>query len=487
MKKKLPVLIGLIVLLAVLSAVYVIYSNSENEDETAVAEEEEETSDANSSSVVFKAADDIDITEIRAVRNEIPDGLYIYEPYDLNDRELKIYLSDDDSYYIEGYETCVLGENMSGYISGFRSVIAETELTDHDELSAYGLDSPKGEFYLTLSDGSEVVISVGNATADKVGHYVKISDSDSVYVVVDSLLSSWFYGLNDLLDKTLPELNLEEITFVSVVGEAAEKDLLMSYEEEDSSAEGNNLTTLIMHNPVSGLVVYPYNLQTTILSGFSQLKLCDIVEIGAKDLSLYGLDEPQYELTFIDTETVFALDIGYSADNTYTYCKLPEGDIVYTTYTAGVDPAVNYNIYEFVERFVNLQYRRNIDNVSIETSDGKNYVLSFGEDSVNKEGVDNRVADLNGKQYERTEISDFYQLLVGIVFERIEENSEITGEPGMTISYTLLDGSVSTDKYFDYDSNYYIVEKDGVSTGFIVSKTYVSRMLTKAAELTAEG
>ncbi|MCD8215671.1 MAG: DUF4340 domain-containing protein [Clostridiales bacterium] len=483
MKKKLPVLIGLIALLVVLAAVYVFYSGSKPEEEEAG----EETEASNTgSSIVFKIDEDISITEIKAVRNEIPEGVFVYENYDLNDSELRVYLNDsDDSYYIEGYENRALDDNMSAYIDGFYTIAAQTELEEHEELSVYGLDDPAGEFYLSLSDGSEITISVGNLTADKVGHYVKTSESDSVYVVVNSLVTSYFYGLNDLLDKSLPELNQDEITLVSVMDKNDENTLLISYDEGSSSADANTLTTLMMHSPVSGLTVYPYNLQTTILSGFSQLKLLDIVEIGAEDLAKYGLEEPEYELTFADTETVFALDIGIAADDSHTYCKLPDGDIVYTTYTSGYEPAVNYNIYEFVERFVNLQYRRNVDYVTIDSSDGESYVLSFGEDTVNQDGIDNRTADLNGNQYERTEISDFYQLLIGIVFERIEEEAEISGEPGLVISFKLLDGTEITDKYFDYDSNYYAVEKDGASTGFIVSKTYVSRMLTMAAELAA--
>ncbi len=482
MKKKLPALIGLIALLVVLAAVYIVFSGSEEEPA-----EEEETAAVSKSVSVLNIDDSLTLTEVKAVRNELPSGLGVYENYNLNDSEIRVYLDDEtDSYYIEGYEDCALGENMSGYIEGFYVLYAENELKEHDELSAYGLDNPKGVFTLTFSDGSEKTVTVGNPTADRVSYYVSVSDSDSVYAVVNSLLSGWFYGLNDLLDKTLPEINQDEITFVSVTDKAKENTLLITYDETDSSAEGNNLTTLIMRSPVNGLAVYPYNLQTTIFSGMSQLKLTDIVEIGAEDLSKYGLDEPEYELTFIDTETTFALDIGSAADETHTYCKIPGGNIVYTTYTSGAEPAVNYNIYEFVERFVNLQYRRNIAEVTIENANGEDYLLTFGEDTVNKEGVDNRVAYLNGKPFERTEISDFYQLLVGITFERIEENAVINGEPALTISYELLDGTSSTDKYFDYDSNYYAVEKDGASTGFIVSKTYVSRMLSKAAELTAE-
>ncbi|MCD8089267.1 MAG: DUF4340 domain-containing protein [Clostridiales bacterium] len=479
MKKKLPVLAGLIVLLIVLSVVYVLSKGSE--EGTA---EEEEPQYTSKSTAAVDIADDVTITEIKAERYELPAGLGLSEPYDLKDGNIRVYL-EDDSYYIEGYEDCALSDSMSAYIDGFYSLYAENELKEHDGLSAYGLDNPKGVFSLSLSDGSEITVTVGNPTADRVSYYVMTSQSDSVYAVVNSLISSWFYGLNDLLDKSLPEINQEEITFVSVKDKAEENTLLITYDENDSSAVGNSLTTLIMRSPVNGLAVYPYNLQTTILSGSSMLKLTDIVEINPGDLSVYGLEEPEYELTVIDTENTFALDIGTAADETHTYCMLPGGNIVYTTYTSGVEPAVNYNIYEFVERFVNLQYRRYVDEVTIENANGDDYTLTFGDDSVNKEGVDNRVAYLNGKSFERTEISDFYQLLVGITFERIEENAEISGNPGLTITYKLLDGTVTADKYFDYDSNYYVVEKDGTSTGFIVSKTYVSRMLTKAAELTA--
>lgn len=485
MKKKLPALLGLAVLLIVLAAVYFLWGSGEG-DETA--EVEEQTEESQSFSFVFNIDENVGLSQVRAERISLPEGCGVSESIDAGDKEMLVYL-DGGSWYIKGYEDCPLSDNMQTYLDGFYSLYASTELKEHQGLEEYGLAEPCLKIYAAYDDGSDILLSVGNRTADKLGFYVNVSGSDSVYIVSNTNITKYFYGFNELMDKTLPTLNLEEITFATVMNFETDESLIITYDtdsNESSAAEGNNLTTLMLKSPVNGLTVYPYNLETTILSGYSYLKLLDIVEINAEDLAQYGLEQPVYELTFKDTENTFSLDIGSLADDEHYYCKTPDSNTVYLTYKAGVEPAVNYNIYEFTERFVNLQYRRNVESVNISVLNGEEYILEFGEDNVNKEGVDNRVASLNGREYDRVDISDFYQLLTGITFERIEENAAVEGEAALVISYKLLDGTESTDRYYNYDSNYYIVEKNGGSTGFVVSKSYLSRMLDMAATLSQE-
>lgn len=482
-KKKAFALLGLAVLLVVLGIVYLLLGKGNATDEENADNRPEQNTSVTS---VINTSDGLTLKEVTVHRNNIPDGLGVFEPYDLGDSVLRVYLKGD-SYFIEGYEDMPLGSNMGGYIDGMYRLTASSELKEHDELSVYGLDSPKLSLEAVYSDDSAITMNVGNATPDGLGYYVNTSVSDSVYVVTGTFMAPYFYGLNDLLDKSLTEINQDEITMVSVDDtQNDEKDLLITYNTADSAVQGNELTPLIMQSPIKGLAVYPYNLQTTVLAGQKELKLVDIVDIRPTDLGKYGLDKPAYEIKFMDTENIISLEIGNEVDDTFTYCKLPYSDTVYTIFTGGIDPAINYNIYEFVERFVNLKYRRNLDKLVISGLSIPEYTLSFGEDKVNQEGIDNRVAIFNGKEYERTEISDFYQLVAGITFERIDENAQIQGEPELTIDFYMLDGTESIDKYYSYDSNYYIVEKDGENTGFIVSKTYISRMLSMAAEMAAE-
>ncbi len=485
MKKKLPLLIGLVCLLIVLGVLYAAVSKKE-----AAENSEPETTAEEKNKDIISIPEGVSITEITARRNMASSEISAREPYDLGDSVMKIYL-DKDSYFIEGYESYALADSMSEYINGFYSLYSVNELAEHDELAVYGLDDPIADFNISYDNGSTLDFAVGNKTADGYGYYAKTSDSDSVYVVNNSFTEKYFYGLNDLLDKSLQEINYSEICLVSVTDNVSGENLLITYPDSAESsqtkdANGNTLTTLIMSEPISGLSVYPYNLETTIFSGKSNLRLVDIVDTDPDDMSAYGLNAPRYKFIFGDTENTLSLEIGSPADDNHSYCRLPDSNIVYTIQNIGYEPVINYNIYEFVERFVDLQYRRYISEADIESSDGAKYTLTFGEDTVNQENVDNRVAILNGNEYERTEISDFYQLLAGITFERIDENAKPSGEPELVITYKLLDGSVKKDAYYSYDANYYTVAKNDEPTGLIVSKSYVSRMLNKAAELTAQ-
>ncbi len=482
MKKKLPMLIGLVCLLIVLGVLYVFVSRNSNEAPSDTKADEK-------SGAVISVPEDISVAEVTANRNMASPVISANEAYDLGDSVIKIYL-DGDSYYIDGYEDYAIGSSMNEYIGGFYELYPSQELKEHDELSVYGLDKPVVSFDIRYSNDSSLTFSVGNKTADGYGYYANTSESDSVYVINDTFAKKYFYGLNDLLDKSLQEINYSEICYVSVTDNTKNENLVITYPDSPQTSDSlgtdkNTLTTLVMEEPVSGLSVYPYNLETTIFSGKSNIRLVNIVDTAPKDLSVYGLENPRYKISFGDTQNTLSFEIGGAADENHSYCRIPESSMVYTMQNPAFEPVVNYNIYEFIERFVDLRYRRDINEADIKCADGKEYTLVFGEDSINEENIDNRTAYLNGHEYSRTELSDFYQLLAGITFERIDETVKPDGDAELVITYKLLDGSECEDAYYNYDANYYTVAKNGEPTGLMVSKSYVSRMLNKAAELTA--
>ncbi len=433
--------------------------------------------------VVFNIADGVNLAEVNAERLSLPEGMS--ERYDLNDEKIRLYLKGD-SLFIEGYEDCALNSDIAGqYIDGFYTMYASRELKTHGDAAEYGLDKPIGHFEMKYSDGSGITFDIGNPGTDKNAYYVSCSLSDSVYMVTSSTVYSYFCGLNELLDKSINTINQNEICFIGVKDNVKGRELLISYDKTETAANGKGLTSLKMHKPIEGLTVYPYNLQTTLFEGFSTFRPVDIAAVKPLDLSPYGLDKPKYEIGLQDTEEDNSLMVyvGNEADEYYSYCMFPEGNIVFTMPSNAISSFTDYNIFDFVERLVDLQNRKDVDSAVIETKAGERYVLKFGEDTVGDKDVDNRVADFNGKEYDRTGISPFYQLLIGIAFDRIEDKAEIKGDAEVSIEFDLLSGSKIADKYYNYDENYYVVEKDGVNTGFLVKRSDIKAMLDKAREI----
>ena len=78
--------------------------------------------------------------------------------------------------------------------------------------------------------------------------------------------------------------------------------------------------------------------------------------------------------------------------------------------------------------------------------------------------------------------TDFYELLIGIGFDNIVKKVDTNGEPALTITFNLVDGSKNEAKYYDYDSNFFVVNKVDESS-LLVSKQTVRKVISQAEKL----
>ena len=92
------------------------------------------------------------------------------------------------------------------------AVLAEVEakqiLTEHEELSEYGLDSPSNTITFTAG-GETKTILVGNENKAASGVYVKMDGDDTVYLISETLPNKFDCGL-DTLEETEAETSESE-------------------------------------------------------------------------------------------------------------------------------------------------------------------------------------------------------------------------------------------------------------------------------------
>ena len=75
---------------------------------------------------------------------------------------------------------------------------AVRKLSDPDEKSDYGLDSPDYTVTYTAKDGTKGTVQIGNATGDN--YYAMIQDSDAVYTISGTLVSDLVFDLSSLTE-----------------------------------------------------------------------------------------------------------------------------------------------------------------------------------------------------------------------------------------------------------------------------------------------
>ena len=137
---------------------------------------------------------------------------------------------------------------------------AVRKLSDPDEKSDYGLDSPDYTVTYTAKDGTKGTIQIGNAAGDN--YYAMIEDSDAVYTISGTLVSDLVFDLSSLTENdTLPSISSGNLKKVEVT----QNGKTTTYKKKKERAE--------------------------LAGGWGNISLTQCADYNVKDLAKYGLDE----------------------------------------------------------------------------------------------------------------------------------------------------------------------------------------------------
>lgn len=79
------------------------------------------------------------------------------------------------------------------------SLNATEEITEYENEAAYGLDAPANTITLTLADEKgEITLCLGNENAISGGYYLKTSNSGTIYLVGDEIVSAFSKSVGEL-------------------------------------------------------------------------------------------------------------------------------------------------------------------------------------------------------------------------------------------------------------------------------------------------
>ncbi len=132
-------------------------------------------------------------------------------------------------------------------------ILANTQIADGEQrMAEFGLAGNTGEVTMTFQDGSEEVLSVGDAVpgSEVASHYVFYQNG--VYVVYDTYLKAFLYGEQDLVTGQLTPENGDSFTIQSA-------SLSGSGFEEPIALELTDTQEL------SGYLLNSYQLDSTVL------------------------------------------------------------------------------------------------------------------------------------------------------------------------------------------------------------------------------
>lgn len=107
-------------------------------------------------------------------------------------------------YVLTGYEDIPLSQNVDSLIEASTVLSAGGKINSVETAAAYGLDAPAATVTIHYADNSVGTLTVGNAIPSGEGYYVRMADSDDVYLVDKStvtyfLSADWWYVSTTLM------------------------------------------------------------------------------------------------------------------------------------------------------------------------------------------------------------------------------------------------------------------------------------------------
>ena len=489
MKKKTVKLVSAVVVLGVLCAAYEgvnFYVTSQEEKET----EENDTS----VDLVSLEADDITAVSFTADQNEVE--------FDKKDDS---WTEKSDANFPVNQDT------VDSAVKGVASLTADQEISDVEDLSQYDLDSPQNTITLTTADG-DTTLEVGMESSNN-QYYVKKADDDkNVYLVSSTSIEPFMGTLYDFAESgTFPSVTSATITDVKVDKEngyeiTQDADNLFWNVSDGETTEKADTTKAGTVTSAVGSLAYDkfvdYNCTDDSKYGFDDPYAVITVKYTedeaaadtSEDADASDEDSSEDEQ---ETQTVEKTLTIYVGDETGDdrYVKVDDSKEVYTITKDSLTDILDSTMSDFYNLTVSYVSSNDLDSLEVQSADGDHTINivtetvkaededttddtdsdttdessteTSDESSTDTDSSDESSSDdeeetttttykLDGEDLDESTFTTFYNKLINMTAqERLTEEYAPEGDPAYTFIFKDTDGTETTVKYYEYDTNFY--------------------------------
>ena len=446
--KRLVIALVLVILAGVAYLVLLKYSDKKEEAESQKAQEEAEAS------VVFET----DIDKVSSISFWGDDGKLTFEK------------KDDVWTYPEDSVFQMKDSRIQTLLADISSVSCTRELDAKGDLAQFGLEDPVNTIEITLSDGTEKVLYVGNKNTSTHELYFQTEEkSDTVYMTKTALDTDFSGTIQDFAAYTdFPKVSPETMTEFDVDKTQDSYVLVMTGDDQctvedeagDSQLANLNLVGMVQDN-VSNIIWY------------------QDLEYNCSDYAQYGLDDPQMVLTVKykdgEEQKEFKLSVGDEDENGNYYARLndlPEVHTIRGEYLTDLLESSASSYWSLTYSFVSIG---DLDQLEV-TKDGETHVLKK-EIQTTKGGLESVKWLVDDQEVDEKLFTDFYYACVSVTAqERLDSVPDQTGDEVLKLVYTLTDGSQKEITYYEEDQNFYtVIYEDGTKAAH-TNKLYVKTM-----------
>lgn len=489
MKKKTVKLVSAVVVLGVLCAAY----EGVNFYVTSQEEKEKEESDK-SVDLVSLEADDVTAVSFTADENNVE-----------FDKKDDTWTEKSDAAFPVNQDT------VDSAVKGVASLTADQEISDVEDLSEYDLDAPQNTITLSTADG-DTILEVGMESSND-QYYVKKADDDkNVYLVSSTSIEPFMGTLYDFAESgTFPSVTSATVTDVKVDKEdgyelTQDADNLFwnvsdgkTTEKADTTKAGD-VTSAIGSLAYDKFVDYnctddskygfddPYAVVTVKYTEEEETESEDVDETADEDSADSDSSEEEAETKTV--EKTLTIYVGDETDGDH-YVKVDDSKEVYTITNDSLTTILDSTMSDFYSLTVSYVSVNDLDSLEIQAADGDhtvNVVTETAEDEDTAEDTDTDSADasaadasdesstdvdssddnssdeeetttsykLDGADLDESTFTTFYNKLINMTAqERLTEEYKPEGDPAYTFIFKDTNGTETTVKYYEYDTNFY--------------------------------
>ena len=402
-----------------------------------------------------------------------------YEFYSETEGNLK-------NWYVKGYEKEVVNSDFISDIVGYVSnVTAFREITSKS-LSDCGLETPEAKAVVTMSDNSKVSVLVGKNSPDNRGTYLKVSNSEKIYLVetfeAETLIfeeialanSDSFKGVKLGLgygDYIIDD-SLEKFDTLTVTGKNLETPVVIEMNKNETISE---YATYVVTKPSERIANNVDELFGIFKSGLT-VDGAYSFDVSDKSIRKVGLDNPDFTATLKIKDKTFVYKFKLQDDGNYAVVSSDSVNIkmVSPSYLGFID----YKTVDFYSNWVCMQTLDKLSAVVFKTAD-KEYNFEITSEEKNTYKI-----ACNGKTIKEDYFKAFFEELISLTcseynVEKLNAQSEIV----ITFKYndsakdTVISFTKATETKYQYNVN-------GIDMGKLSSSSL--RKVIKYAEKVAQ-
>ncbi|HYH03708.1 MAG TPA: DUF4340 domain-containing protein [Bacillota bacterium] len=360
------------------------------------------------------------------------------------------------------------------------------------DLQQYGLAQPTVIAEAILSDNTTGTIKIGDPTPTDNNYYAMVAGDPKVYSISGPEGSRFKIGINDLRDKSLAQVNFEQLEYFKLVRANGKPIEITVNPNHAPSREDYGMSYWQISQPYAdalGINMDRFNKE--IIPQLQTLEINEYIEDRPQDLGKYGLSQPRYELIVKDIEgQTLHLQFGKDQNEDYIYCKSLNAPAVFTI-NKDILSILDLTPFQMVNKIAYLINIDTVDKIIVEVA-GRKHTLTFSrkvKKARSKKETDETITSyrINGKTVAEPVFKTFYRSLIGVSFEADNPKTMSETAPEVKTTFYLNSGAVRQYRinYVSFNPDFYAIFRNGRSE-FLTSKDQVKAML-KDLEAMAQG